>query len=113
MKMNKKGFTIVELVIVIAVIAILAAVMIPTFSSVVSNAQASAVEQKVAAAWKEALSDALADGVVKANDTAQSNGITFTFINAKGDAEASFTAINGYTTANVTNGKVQLGPKTP
>lgn len=31
MKKNKKGFTIVELVIVIAVIGILAAVLIPTF----------------------------------------------------------------------------------
>ena len=30
MKKNKKGFTIVELVIVIAVIGILAAVLIPT-----------------------------------------------------------------------------------
>ena len=37
-KMNKKGFTIVELVIVIAVIAILAAVMIPTFSGIVDRA---------------------------------------------------------------------------
>ena len=36
-KMNKKGFTIVELVIVIAVIAILAAVMIPTFSGIVDK----------------------------------------------------------------------------
>lgn len=38
-KNNKKGFTIVELVIVIAVIAILASVLIPTFSSVISKAQ--------------------------------------------------------------------------
>ena len=45
-KMNKKGFTIVELVIVIAVIAILAAVMIPTFSNVVSKAQTSAAIQQ-------------------------------------------------------------------
>ena len=37
-KMNKKGFTIVELVIVIAVIAILAAVLIPTFSNVIQKA---------------------------------------------------------------------------
>ena len=36
---NKKGFTIVELVVVIAVIAILAAVMIPTFSGVTQNAK--------------------------------------------------------------------------
>ena len=36
---NKKGFTIVELVIVIAVIGILATIMIPTFSNITKNAQ--------------------------------------------------------------------------
>ena len=41
-KTNKKGFTIVELVIVIAVIAILAAVLIPTFSGVIERANESA-----------------------------------------------------------------------
>ena len=40
-KHNKKGFTIVELVIVIALIAILAAVLIPTFSNVINNAHES------------------------------------------------------------------------
>ena len=39
--LNKKGFTIVELVIVIAVIAILAAVLIPTFSNVIDSANKS------------------------------------------------------------------------
>ena len=38
MKNNRKGFTITELVIVIAVIAILAAVLIPTFSSIIKKA---------------------------------------------------------------------------
>lgn len=41
-KTAKKGFTIVELVIVIAVIAILAAVLIPTFVSLVNKANSSA-----------------------------------------------------------------------
>ena len=41
-KPNKKGFTIVELVIVIAVVAILAAVLIPTFVSVTNKAKQSA-----------------------------------------------------------------------
>lgn len=50
MKLNKKGFTIVELVIVIAVIAILAAVLIPTFSSVINNANKSAALQEGKAA---------------------------------------------------------------
>ena len=51
MKMrSKKGFTIVELVIVIAVIAILAAVMIPTFSGIVGKAKESAAMQEANAA---------------------------------------------------------------
>ena len=50
--MNKKkkkqnGFTIVELVIVIAVIGILAAVLIPTFSNLVKKAKESADQQLV------------------------------------------------------------------
>lgn len=44
--LNKKGFTIVELVIVIAVIAILAAVLIPTFSNVVDSAKETATLQE-------------------------------------------------------------------
>ncbi len=45
-KNTRKGFTITELVIVIAVIAILAAVLIPTFSSMIKKANDSAVLQE-------------------------------------------------------------------
>ena len=45
MKKTNKGFTIVELVIVIAVIAILAAVLIPTFGSVIEKANQSSALQ--------------------------------------------------------------------
>ena len=45
MKSNKKAFTIVELVIVIAVIAILAAVLIPTFSNLIKRSKVSADQQ--------------------------------------------------------------------
>ena len=44
---NKKGFTIVELVIVVAVIAILAAVLIPTFSGIIRKANESKDTQLV------------------------------------------------------------------
>ena len=44
---NKKGFTIVELVIVVAVIAILAAVLIPTFSGIIARANLSADQQAI------------------------------------------------------------------
>ena len=83
-KMNKKGFTIVELVIVIAVIAILAGVMIPTFSSIVTKAQESAEVQKIAAAYKEAVALDLADNgkidaVTEDDATDPINGYTFYF----------------------------------
>ena len=69
MKMNKKGFTIVELVIVIAVNAILAGVLIPTFSGIVKKAQDSAIQQEAAALYKQAyaldLSDGKMDGMEK------------------------------------------------
>ena len=44
-KNNKKGFTIIEMVIVIAIIGILAAVLIPTYGNVVANANESAAMQ--------------------------------------------------------------------
>lgn len=46
-KKLKKGFTLVELVIVIAVIAILSAVLIPTFGNVIQNANDSAAMSEV------------------------------------------------------------------
>ena len=49
----KKGFTIVELVIVIAVIAILSAVLIPTFGSVVANAEEAALKADAKAIYTE------------------------------------------------------------
>lgn len=55
---NKKGFTIVELVIVIAVIAILAAVLIPNLSRLVTKADKSAAMQEAKAAMDNDLINA-------------------------------------------------------
>lgn len=46
-KNNRKGFTIVELVIVIAVIAILATVLVPTFGNVIADAKNTALIQEI------------------------------------------------------------------
>ena len=50
---NKKGFTIVELVIVIAVIGILAGILIPTFSGVTSSAKTQAALSSAKAAYTD------------------------------------------------------------
>lgn len=61
-KTNKKGFTIVELVIVIAVIAILAAVLIPTFTNVVEKANQSAALQACETEYKQMAIAAASNG---------------------------------------------------
>ncbi len=59
---NKKGFTIVELVIVVAVIAILAAVLIPTFGGIIEKANLAKDQQMVNYMNQElAIEDALND----------------------------------------------------
>lgn len=65
---KKNAFTITELVIVIAVIAILAAVLIPTFSNVVESANQSAAMQQS----KNALTSYLVD-----NPSEQATGMVF------------------------------------
>ena len=50
-KRNKKGFTIVEMVIVIAVIAILATTLVPTFGNVITKAQESSAKQEAKNAY--------------------------------------------------------------
>ncbi len=45
-KLNKRGFTLTELVIVLAIIAVLAAVLIPTFAGIIRKANDSAYQQE-------------------------------------------------------------------
>lgn len=61
MKRTKKGFTIVELVIVIGVIAILSAILIPTFVNLTSKAEDARASQEVADAYSAYIVD-VADG---------------------------------------------------
>ena len=50
-KNNKKGFTIVELVIVIGVIGILSAILIPTFANLTTQAQEAARKEELQNAY--------------------------------------------------------------
>lgn len=61
-KTLKKGFTLVELVIVIAVIAILSAVLIPTFGNVISNAKKSSAQSEASNAVSQYITNAASNG---------------------------------------------------
>lgn len=87
-KMKKKGFTIVELAVVIAIVAILAAVVIPTFANVVEKAKKTAAIESA----KNAYTDYLADvnysetDIGAINFCIESNGYYFHVVNGQFNA---------------------------
>ncbi len=85
-KKMKKGFTIMELVIVIAVIAILAAVLIPTFSNITDRANESAAMQEARNEWTNF-------SVEVATDPAQDND--FMVIHTNDSVQTIFVVIDG------------------
>ena len=110
-KREQKGFTIVELVIVIAVIAVLATVLVPTFGDLIGRAQAAAATQQVANAYKEALVKALADnGIITEGEAIEVDPFTFIFTEG-GQGAQILTKDFLYPQVCIVDGKVQLGPK--
>lgn len=69
MKNKKKGFTVVELVIVIAVIGILSAILIPTFVGLTKRAQDAALQENLRNAYVAYTADQTVEaGNIKAED---------------------------------------------
>ena len=85
-KSTKKGFTLVELVIVIAVIAILSAILIPTFGNVISNANETKYQSGAKAGYEEVLANQITahpeisdyDMLVIYSDTKLGTSVDFT-----------------------------------
>ena len=92
---TRTGFTIVELVIVIAVIAILAAVLIPTFSSIIGKARESSAIQTVHSAVKTFVSSG---GSVEPG--------TFVYVEYREDGELYQFRFDGHETTRVPKDEV-------
>ena len=58
-KMNKKGFTLAELLIVVAIIAVLVAIAIPVFTSQLDKAKQATDAANIRSAYAEAVTAAL------------------------------------------------------
>lgn len=83
-KQTKKGFTLVELVIVIAVIAILSAILIPTFGNVISEAKENAAQEDARTAYQQFLMDHKDKDVVTSK-----NYTAYILVDAKKDNSGS------------------------
>ena len=71
-KKKKKGFTITELVIVIAVIAILASVMIVSYTSVLSSANETAALEEARSEWTQLQTEVLiGDGATYGDESTE------------------------------------------
>ena len=104
-KLNKKGFTIVELVIVIAVIAILAGVLIPTFATVVERANKSKAMQQARIAYENYLAENADDPAMLKNLCIEVGKYFFYVDNGqfKSEAQTIHKSDNNYTHVNVTD----------
>ncbi len=78
---EKKGFTLVELLIVVAIIAVLVAIAIPIFTSQLERSRDSVTASNLRAAYAEAMADMISNGsssstqeVVCKGTSAENNG---------------------------------------
>lgn len=88
----RKGFTIVELVIVIAVIAVLATVLVPTFGNIIEKANASKTLQELRNEYTEYT--IAVDGAIKDTIIIKLDGNFYSFTNG----ESNFTSTTEPTT---------------
>ena len=102
---SKKGFTLMEMLIVIAIIAILAAVAIPTFSSQLTAAKTRTDEANLRAAESLAVSDYMLEN--------RSGAVTYYFVESAGgsieiggiNTGASIEPANGHNSSELISGQ--------
>ena len=90
---NKKGFTLMEMLIVVAIIGILIAIAIPTFSNALTKARISADEANVRSYYAEVMTNyMLKDSADK--DKKLSDYVTGTTPEYKADKKDKITAVS-------------------
>ena len=92
-KNNNKGFTLAELLIVVAIIAVLVAIAIPVFTTQLERSRDAVTVANIRSAYAQAQVAYL----VQASDTA--NHVTYT----KGDAGAATVAVGGVVSKGISN----------
>ena len=68
-KLNKKGFTLMEMLIVVAIIAILVAIAIPTYSNSMKKANAAVDAANIRSGYATLMANIMLDNAYKADAT--------------------------------------------
>ncbi len=101
MNKNKKGFTLAELLIVVAIIAVLVAIAIPVFSAQKDKANAAVDAANIRALYAEAMADYVSTGQTGPKDYTTK---TYKTIGDSADLADSFT-LGGNSSVSWTSGK--------
>lgn len=111
-KVNKKGFTLAELLIVVAIIAVLVAISIPIFTSQLEKSRDATDEANVRSAIAEVTAAVLSDDKDDSgNGDVEYKGGTYTMtVKAKGQKEGWSGAAS--TTESIKIGGIEVKPST-
>ena len=105
MMKNRKGFTLMEMLIVVAIIAILVIIAIPTFNSALAKARAATDVANIRSGYAAALVEAMTNGVETGN------GANNTYYLQK-DGSVSKTGTEDATTNTTIGGKFAVNSGT-
>ena len=105
-KMNKKGFTLIEMLVVIAIIAVLVSIVIPVVGNSTEKAKEAADAANIRAAIAEVTTKALGDGTGSSKTVKMTQGAT-------GFVSTDLTSIGGLTSDQFNTIKACTATETP
>lgn len=107
---NSKGFTLMEMLIVVAIIAVLVAIMIPTFSGSLVKAKETADVANIRARYAECQVEMLTENAdAPADKTNFSNGVTLNYGDKLEYSVESNVATITYKSTKLTGGNTDSG----
>lgn len=119
-KLNKKGFTLAELLVVVAIIAVLVAIAIPIFSAVTDRAERAVELANARACYAQGMAKALGTNNAITAETLSAGGKIYTFacdaggengkvtVDAGSSGKTVYAPSGGYTSATFNAADAQL-----